>query len=175
MVRVVEHDAAWGAAFAAEAARVASALGDIVVAVHHVGSTSIAGIYAKPVIDMLVEVGDIGEVDGRSAAMESLGYEAKGEFGIAGRRYFRRDNAEGVRTHQVHVFAAGAAEAVRHLAFRDYLIAHPAEARAYSDLKQKLTAEDPSPDSYMDGKDGFIKEIDRRAARWRFGEVISDE
>jgi GrpB-like predicted nucleotidyltransferase (UPF0157 family) len=167
-VRVVPHDPRWRDAFEAEAKRVAAALGENVVAVHHVGSTAIPNIYAKPVVDLLVEVGDIDEVDGRSSAMESLGYEVMGEYGIPGRRYFRKDTREGIRTHHIHAFEAGSAEAVRHLAFRDYMIAHPAEAQRYSELKRKLAKEHPENiDGYMDGKDGFIKEVDRRAARWR--------
>ncbi|MET0621418.1 MAG: GrpB family protein [Pyrinomonadaceae bacterium] len=167
-VEVVAHDPRWRDAFEAEAGRVAAALGENVVAVHHVGSTSIPNIYAKPVVDLLVEVRDIGEVDGRSPAMESLGYEVMGEYGIPGRRYFRKDNREGIRTHHVHAFGAGSAEAERHLTFRDYMIAHPADAQRYSELKRKLAEEHPqSMDAYMDGKDGFVKEMDRRAARWR--------
>ena len=167
-VEVVPHDPQWRAAFEAEAKLVAAALGENVAAVHHIGSTAIPNIYAKPVIDMLVEVADIAEVDGRSSAMESLGYEVMGEYGIPGRRYFRKDNREGIRTHHVHAFEAGSAEAVRHLAFRDYMIAHPDDARMYSELKRKLAAEHPhSIDEYMDGKDAFVKEIDRRAARRR--------
>jgi GrpB-like predicted nucleotidyltransferase (UPF0157 family) len=167
-VEVVPHDPRWRDAFEAEAKHVAAALGANVVAVHHVGSTAIPGIYAKPVIDLLVEVGDINEVDGRSSAMESLGYEVMGEYGIPGRRYFRKDNREGIRTHHIHAFEAGSAEAERHLAFRDYMIAHPADAQRYSELKRRLAGQHPqSVDGYMDGKDGFIKEMDRRAARWR--------
>ena len=167
-VEVVPHDPRWRDAFAAEAGRVASALGENVVAVHHIGSTAIPDIHAKPVVDLLVEVRDLTEVDGRSPAMESLGYESLGEYGIHGRRYFRKDDREGVRTHNVHAFEAGSAEAERHLAFRDYMLAHPAEARRYSDLKRRLAKKHPqSFDAYMDGKDGFIKEVDRRAALWR--------
>lgn len=167
-VEVVPHDPRWRAAFEAEAKHVASALGENVVAIHHIGSTAIPDIHAKPVVDLLVEVRDIPEVDGRSPAMESLGYEVLGEYGIYGRRYFRKDTREGVRTHNVHAFEAGSAEAERHLAFRDYMIAHPGEAQRYSELKRKLAEEHPqSPDGYMDGKDGFIKEMDRRAAQWR--------
>lgn len=116
----------------------------------------------------LVEAGDIAKVDGQSSAMESLGFEVMGEFGIAGRRYFRKDNSEGIRTHQIHAFEAGSAEAERHLAFRDYMIAHPEDAQRYSELKKKLADEHPqSMNGYMDGKDAFIKEIDQKAARWR--------
>jgi GrpB-like predicted nucleotidyltransferase (UPF0157 family) len=88
-----------------------------------------------------------------------------GEFGVAGRRYFRKDSSEGTRTHQVHVFETGSDEVRRHLAFRDHMIAHPNDAREYSELKRKLAVEHAeNADGYMDGKDGFIKEIDRRAA-----------
>jgi len=171
-VEVVPYDARWREAFAAEAGRVAVALGANVVAVRHIGSTAIPNIYAKPVIDLLVEVSDIREVDGQSAAMESLGYEVMGEFGISGRRYFRKDNREGIRTHQIHVFESDSAQVARHLAFRDYLIAHPAEAQKYSDLKRKLARENPqNMDAYIDGKDDFIKETDTKAAHWRASKV----
>lgn len=167
-VEVVPHDPRWRDAFEAEAKQIANALGENIVAVHHIGSTAIPDIYAKPVVDLLVEVRDLTEVDGRGSAMESLGYEVLGEYGIPGRRYFRKDSPEGVRTHHVHAFEAGSDEVERHLAFRDYMLAHPADAQSYSELKRKLAKEHPqSFDGYMDGKDGFIKEMDRRAARWR--------
>jgi GrpB-like predicted nucleotidyltransferase (UPF0157 family) len=167
-VEVVPHNPRWPDAFEAEAEDVAAALGENVVAVHHIGSTAVPNIYAKPVIDLLVEVRDVAAVDGRGLAMGSLGYEVMGEFGIPGRRYFRKDNQEGIRTHQVHAFETGSAQVERHLAFRDYIIAHPGEARRYSELKRVLAEEHPqSMDGYMDGKDGFIKETDQKAARWR--------
>jgi GrpB-like predicted nucleotidyltransferase (UPF0157 family) len=167
-VEVVPHDPRWRNAFEAESRQIAAALGENVVAIHHIGSTSIPGIHAKPIIDVLVEAGNIDQVDGRSAAMEALGYEALGEYGIPGRRYFRKNDPDGTRTHHVHVFQAGSGEVERHVAFRDYMIAHPADARRYSELKRQLAEEYPdSADAYMDGKDGFIQEMDRRAAQWR--------
>lgn len=167
-VHVVLNDPRWPQLFEAESGKIEAALAPNVAAVHHIGSTSIPGIYAKPVIDILVAVNSIASVDEDSSKMESLGYEAMGEFGIPGRRYFRKDDPGGVRTHQIHVFESGSAQIERHLAFRDYMIAHPDEARAYSDLKQSLVAKYPeSADDYMDGKDEFIKEIDRRASVWR--------
>ena len=167
-VEVVPHNPRWRDSFEAEAKHVAAVLGENAVAIHHIGSTAIPNIYAKPVVDLLVEVRDITEVDGRSSAMESLGYEVMGEYGIPGRRYFRKETLEGIRTHHIHAFEAGSAEVERHLAFCDYMIAHPVEAQRYSELKRKLAEEHPqSIDGYMDGKDGFIKEIDQRAARWR--------
>ncbi len=171
-VEVVPHNPQWRDAFEAEAKHVAAALGKNVVAIHHIGSTAIPNIYAKPVVDLLVEVRDITQVDGQSSAMESLGYEVMGEYGIPGRRYFRKDNQEGIRTHNIHAFEAGSADVERHLAFRDYMIAHSVDAQRYSELKRKLAEKHPqSMDGYMDGKDGFIKEIDRKAAQWRTSET----
>src|SRR4028119_262931 len=128
-VEVVAHSPQWRDAFEAEAKHVGAALGENVLAIHHIGSTAIPNIYAKPIVDLLVEVRDITEVDGQSSAMELIGYEVMGEFGIPGRRYFRKNNREGIRTHQIHTFETGSAEVERHLAFRDYMIAHPGDAQ----------------------------------------------
>lgn len=168
-VEVVLHDPRWQAAFRAEEESVSRSLGhDIVVVIHHIGSTAIPGIYAKPVIDMLLEVKCLEAVDSRSPAMVALGYEVMGEYGIPGRRYFRKGNEMGVRTHHIHAFEGGSPEIARHLAFRDYMIAHPQDAQRYSELKRQLATAHPwDIGAYMDGKDGFIKEIDRKAAQWR--------
>lgn len=166
-VTVVPHDDRWKDAFESEAARVAEALGDNVIAVHHIGSTSIASIYAKPVIDLLVEVESLEQVDGGSGRVAALGYEVMGEFGIPGRRYFRKDSSPGVRTHQIHIFLAGTPEAVRHIAFAEYMRAHPEEAQRYSDLKRRLGAEYPEDiEGYNLGKDSYVKEIEKKALAW---------
>jgi GrpB-like predicted nucleotidyltransferase (UPF0157 family) len=137
------------------------------VSIHHIGSTAIPHIYAKPIIDLLVEVKDILVVDQCDSAMEKLGYVVMGEFGIPDRRFFLKDNAAGIRTHHVHVFAIDSPQIQRHLAFRDYLIAHLGIAQEYSDLKRDLAQQYPQDiQGYMDGKDGFIKEIDQQAAQW---------
>ena len=167
-VVVVPHDPNWRDLFADESKLIAEALGQNVVAINHIGSTSIPGIYAKPVIDILIDVTDIDEVDAKNLEMQSLGYEVMGEFGIEGRRYFRKENNAGVRTHHIHAFETGSPQIARHLAFRDYMIAHPDKALAYSELKQTLAVRNArDPDGYMDGKDEFIKETDRLAEQWR--------
>ena len=170
-VEVVPHDPKWQEAFAIESRRITAALGRTVATIHHIGSTAIPNIYAKPIIDLLVEVNNIIEVDRQNPSMASLGYEAMGEFGIPDRRYFRKNNREGIRTHHIHVFKVDSAQVGRHLRFRDYIIAHPKEARRYSDLKRKLAKEHPTNiDGYMDGKDRFIQEMDEKAAQWQAGE-----
>src|SRR5690349_12809199 len=106
-ITVTPYDPQWLQIFELASAEIAAAMEDCLAEIHHIGSTSIPGMSAKPVIDMLAVVRDIAAVDVCTAAMESLGYEAMGEFGIAGRRYFRRDDATGRRTDQVHAFAVG--------------------------------------------------------------------
>ena len=162
-IQMVPHNPKWRQEFEREAAQITVAAGDTVVTVHHIGSTAIPTIYAKPVLDLLLVVQSVDALDARQPEMEALGYEARGEYGIPGRRFFRRDNAEGDRTHQIHAFETGSPQIVRHLAFRDYMIAHLDTAQEYSDLKRRLAAEHPNDiEAYMDGKDTFIQEIDRR-------------
>jgi GrpB-like predicted nucleotidyltransferase (UPF0157 family) len=167
-VVVERHNPGWAGKFDRESQLVTRALDPTVVAIHHIGSTAIAMIYAKPIIDMLVEVTSVDEVDSRNVAMASLGYEAMGEFGIAGRRYFCKDSDAGVREYQVHVFVAGSSDIERHIAFRDFMQAHPELAKRYSDLKRQLADEHRRDiEQYTDGKDGFIKEMERKALAWR--------
>ncbi|MEM9220013.1 MAG: GrpB family protein [Cyanobacteria bacterium P01_F01_bin.150] len=167
-VEVVPHHPRWKNVFEIEAMHIAQALGDNIVQTHHIGSTSIPSIYAKPIIDMMVEVRAIAQVDTQAPAMVKQGYEAMGEYGIPGRRYFRKDNAAGIRIYHVHVFEVGSEQIERHLAFRDYMRAHPDDAQAYSELKQQLAKAHPMDiDAYCDGKDGFIQAMDAKAAEWR--------
>ena len=165
-VSMVPHNPAWRHEFQREAERVSAAVGSVAVTAYHVGSTAIPTVYAKPIIDILLVVQDLAALDEKQPEMEALGYEARGEYGIPGRRFFRRDDKHGDRTHQVHAFEDGSPQIARHLAFRDYMIAHPETAQEYSDLKRELAAQHPSDiEAYMDGKNEFIQEVDKRAAQ----------
>ncbi len=166
-VYLVPHDPRWAEAFAREAAAVKDALGGALSEIHHIGSTAISGICAKPIIDLLGATKALALLDANVARLEALGYEAMGEFGIAGRRYFRKTDSAGERTHQIHVFETSSPQIARHLAFRDFLRAHPDCAREYDALKQRLAAANPNDISrYTDGKDEFIREVDAQAAVW---------
>jgi GrpB-like predicted nucleotidyltransferase (UPF0157 family) len=157
-VRVVPPDSSWPTQFRAAADEIGAIFLGEDVEIHHIGSTAIRGIYAKPIIDILLLTENLSVVDRKTPVLQTHGYEALGEFGIVGRRYFRKHSANGVRTHHVHSFVHGSMEAKRHLAFRDYMNAHPTLASEYSVLKQRLAREYPSDmDAYMDGKDSFIK------------------
>jgi GrpB-like predicted nucleotidyltransferase (UPF0157 family) len=99
--------------------------------------------------------------------MVRLGYEVMGDYGISGRRYFRKIDQQGNHTHHVHAFQVDHPAIKRHLAFRDYMIAHPDIAQAYGRLKQELALEYPLDSAaYMDEKDPFIKEHEARALAW---------
>jgi GrpB-like predicted nucleotidyltransferase (UPF0157 family) len=162
-VEVVDYNPAWSKRFLEEAAQIRQVLGRELVAIYHMGSTSVPGIKAKPIIDILVEVQDIEKLDGLNDHLVRLGYEAKGEFGIIGRRFFIKNDGA-VRTHHLHVFQSGHSEISRVLTFRDYLCSHPEEAQAYGQLKEALAQQYPSDrESYTEGKTDFIRELDRKA------------
>ena len=166
-ITVIPYDPLWAQEFARASREIAVAMGGNLLEIHHIGSTAIPGIHAKPVIDMLAIVCDIVRVAEHAAPIESLGYEVMGEFGIVGRRYFRRDNAAGERTHQVHTFQNGSSDIPRHLAFRDFMRTHPAFANQYAQLKQSLADAHPNNiEAYMDGKDHFIKQMEIQALAW---------
>jgi GrpB-like predicted nucleotidyltransferase (UPF0157 family) len=167
-VYLAPHDLRWPQEFARESSALATVMGDPLVEMHHIGSTAIPRIRAKPIIDMLAVVRDLPSLDEKNPAMEAFGYEPKGEFGIPGRRYFRKNDRDGNRTHQIHAFQTGSSQIERHLAFRDFLSAHPRYARQYELLKMRLAELYPNDiGSYADGKAEFVKEMDGRAAAWR--------
>ncbi len=168
MVVLVPHNDLWAAAFEAESSTILGVLADLPIQLHHIGSTAIPGIVAKPVIDILGVVHSLDDLDARAPALAALGYEALGEFGIPGRRYFRKNAPDGTRTHQLHAFATGSPAIDRHLDFRDYLRAFPREAEGYAALKQRLAVSCGSDmTAYSDGKTEFIRAVEQRAATWR--------
>ena len=142
-------------------------LGSILLKVHHIGSTSVPGLIAKPIIDLLPAVTDLTDLDRKRGSVEALGYKWHGEFGISERRYCTLSDESGVRIVQLHFFKADSSEIDRHIAFRDYLREHPQAARAYQ--KEKVRARDLHPNdshSYSDEKSGWIQETEAKALIW---------
>ena len=128
----------------------------------HIGSTAIPGIAAKPIIDMAPLIRRFEDGLGCVGPLARLDFEYMGEFGIAGRHYFRKGTP---RTHQAHMFAADHPEVGRHVRFRDYLRGHPTEARAYERLKQELAARFVNDvAAYADAKNAFCARIETLAA-----------
>lgn len=162
---VQRHQANWRADFEREQADIERALDSIVIAVHHIGSTAVPGLVAKPVIDILLEVSSLPGLDAQESRLEQLGYEIMGEFGIPRRRYFRKGSD--ARTHHIHAFRRGDAHVLRHLAFRDYLMAHPEISESYGKLKLMLANECAyDNDGYCAGKDDFVKFHEAKALSW---------
>lgn len=169
LIEVVPYDPHWQVLFERAARELVEICGAEVVAIHHVGSTAIPDISAKPIIDVLVEVRCIEKIDEFNPEMIERGYLPKGEFGIRGRRFFIKGDEE-QRSHHIHMFQTGNPEFERHIAFRDYMIAHPEEAEAYSRLKEELARRFAHDiEGYIAGKDAFIKEIERKALVWKKG------
>lgn len=169
-VIVTDYNPQWPDIFEVEANRLREVFGEELIAVHHIGSTSVPGLKAKPIIDIMPVVRDIKVVDEFNDKMMRLAYEPMGEYGIPGRRYFRK--GEEVRTHQIHIFQINSRDIERHLAFRDFLRQHAYEARKYGELKVKLADRFPNDiEAYMDGKDDFIKNLEQTAIKWQ-GEIL---
>jgi GrpB-like predicted nucleotidyltransferase (UPF0157 family)/uncharacterized protein (DUF952 family) len=165
-ITLAPYNPQWFEEFKKESQLIARALGDELVAIHHIGSTAINGIKAKPVVDILPEVHGIEKIDALNGELVKLGYTPRGENGIPLRRYFTKER-NGVRAYQLHIFQSGNAEIVRHLNFRDYLRAHPNEAKAYEALKEKLATRFDNTLDYANAKSDFVREMDRRASEWK--------
>lgn len=164
-VEVLPHQVQWSELFREERKRIKNVFEEEILNVFHIGSTAIPNIKAKPVIDIMVEVTNIANVDNFNSDMEKLGYEALGENGIPKRRFFIKGGDN--RTHHVHIFEHGNEEIIRHLTFRDYMIAYPEEAMKYSQLKEYLAEKFPNNiEKYIEGKNNYIKEIDNKAEKW---------
>lgn len=164
---VTEYNPAWPDMFREEAAVIQAILGDHCVAIYHIGSTSVDGLAAKPVIDIMPVMRCLEAADAAASQFEAAGYEYLGEFGIPGRRYLRKGGDE--RTHQVHIFSERSEKEIeRHLAVRDYLRTHPAVRDVYAKLKIQLAQTYPYDiEGYCDGKENFMQQMEREALEWK--------
>lgn len=168
-IELLPHDPRWAESAALEGEIFASIAGPCLVAIHHIGSTAIPAIRAKPVLDLVPVVTDLAELDGRRREIEAHGYEWWGELGLPGRRYCTKsDPATGRRLVQLHCYRDGSPEIERHLAFRDYLRSHPQIASAYDHEKARCRDLHPlDSHAYSDCKGAWIKKVEAEARAWR--------
>ena len=153
-VVVVEYDAGWPAQFASEKARIEAAVGGIVIAIEHAGSTAVPGLAAKPIIDIVAGVRVLADCERCIAPLEALGYEDRGDGGMPDHRFFRKGQP---RTHHLHMVEHESAFWHEHLAFRDLLRASPELAQRYGELKQRLAIEFRTQrEQYTEAKTPFI-------------------
>lgn len=154
---VVDYDPAWPELFETLRAPIADALGGVALAIEHIGSTSVPGLAAKPIIDIAVVVRADG-VGTAIARLAPLGYVHKGDLGIPGREAMQ--HPPGSPRHHLYVCPEGILGLANPLAVRDYLRANPEAARAYGELKKRLAHEFADDvDGYVEGKTGFILDM----------------
>ena len=162
-VIIVDYDPHWPDLFEQLRAPVVAALGDLVVSVEHVGSTAVPGLAAKPIIDMDVVVPSVADIPEAIGGLASLGYVHRGDLGIPGREAFA--SPAGKPRHHLYLCALGSEELRRHRSFRDYLLTHPDDARAYAALKKAAArrfAEDRA--AYNEAKTRFVEAVLQRAS-----------
>ncbi|NQX45550.1 GrpB family protein [Paenibacillus tritici] len=163
-VRLSEYNPDWVNRYQEEAAFLTTILADEIVRFEHFGSTSVPGLQAKPVIDMMCIVKDINKIDLYNDRMHSLGYDVAGDWGIPGRRLFRKGGEE--RTHHIHCYQTDNPQIERHLIFRDYLRCHPEEVTRYSKFKQELVERFDNTSEYSPAKKSFVKSMEQLALSW---------
>ncbi|MEK4517741.1 GrpB family protein [Paenibacillus sp. FSL H8-0122] len=163
-VRLSDYNPDWVNRYQEEASFLTTIFTDEIVRFEHFGSTSVPGLKAKPVIDMMCIVKDINKIDLYNDRMHLLGYDAGGDWGIPGRRLFRKGGE--ARTHHIHCYQADNPQIERHLVFRDYLRAHPAEAARYSQFKQELADHFEDTSQYGPAKKAFVSSMEQQALSW---------
>lgn len=165
LVTIAEYDSQWPVMYEEEKERILSVIGHTVVAIEHVGSTSVPGLGAKPIIDIMVAVRRLADAAACVEPLQSLGYEYVPEHEVVmpERRFFRK-GLRGAGTHHLHMVEQTSEFWERHLLFRDYLRAHPKVAQQYYALKKELAARYGSDrSSYTDAKTPFIESVVNQA------------
>jgi len=159
-VVVLPYDEAWKKDFEEIKAELMAVLGGLVLSVEHVGSTSVPGLAAKPIIDIDVVIEDTDCFEKVKTALETIGYQHEGDLGIPDREAFKYDGKEHLRKHHLYVCAKDSDELKRHLSFRDYLRTHPEAVKEYGRIKEEGARLYPNDiDSYIEYKAPFIENI----------------
>jgi GrpB-like predicted nucleotidyltransferase (UPF0157 family) len=162
-IQIVDYDPEWPRLFEREEARMTALLGDRVVALEHAGSTSVPGLAAKPIIDIVLVVADSADEASYVPALEAAGYRLR----IREPDWFEHRLLKGPDIDiNLHVFSAGCPEIGRMLRFRDHLRANDADRRLYEQTKRELAGRDwKYTQNYADAKTAVVEQIIARAER----------
>jgi GrpB-like predicted nucleotidyltransferase (UPF0157 family) len=162
---IADYDPGWPDLYQIEANRLRTALGDLLVAIEHVGSTSVPGLAAKPRIDIMPGLASEDDLDRTIEPITSLGfaYIAKYEDEMPYRRLFSRDHGSDQIAVNIHTVVVGSEFWERHLLFRDYLRAHPEVAEDYAQLKRELAPQFEQTNDYAEAKTVFIRSVEVKA------------
>ena len=159
-VIVLPYDEQWKLEFLQIKAELTDVLGQLAIEIEHVGSTSVQGLSAKPIIDIDIVIKDYSGLGNIISALGKIGYQHEGNLGIAGREAFKYDGKEHLRKHHLYVCPEDSPELKRHIAFRDYLQTHPDAVREYSRIKEEGAELYPNDiDRYIEHKSPFIEKI----------------
>jgi GrpB-like predicted nucleotidyltransferase (UPF0157 family) len=156
-LKLLPYQLEWKKLFTEEKQRLEAAIGNNILEIEHIGSTSIPGMTAKPIIDIAIAIHNFEEAKVCIDPLENLGYEYKGEFGIPRRLYFVKGTPRRFHLHMNEIISD---HWKNHISFRDYLIKHPDKAKQYADLKIKLAQQfKANREAYTEGKTSFIEKI----------------
>ena len=159
-VIVLPYDAAWESAFEAIKAEIQTALGDLMLGIEHVGSTSVKGMSAKPCIDIDVVIRDYSVFDAVVQKLDAIGYIHEGDLGIQDREAFKYADKPHLMTHHLYVCPRDSEELHRHIVFRDFLRKNPEAVKEYSMVKEKAAALFPDDiEQYIAFKAPCIEEL----------------
>ena len=164
---ISEYDPLWPKLFEKEKKKLSSALPPEII-IEHVGSTSIPGLAAKPVIDIMIGVPSLEMAD--EVCIEPIRalryiYVPEYEEHVPERRYFRKLNEEGIATHHIHLVEYNSPWWKRHIQFRDYLRHHPEAVNEYAELKKGLASKFTDTNEYANAKTEFVKKIENLAKK----------
>ncbi len=161
-VAVQAYDEAWEQNFSDIKAEIQDALGELVVSIEHVGSTSVQGLSAKPIIDIDIVIKDYSLFDDVVSRLSDIGYQHEGDLGISGREAFKYDRKDHLQNHHLYVCPQDSTELKRHIAFRDFLRSHPEAVSEYSRIKEEGAVLYPYDiDKYIEYKSPFVERIYR--------------
>lgn len=159
-VIVLPYDAAWESAFDAIRAEIEAALGDLMLGIEHVGSTSVKGMSAKPCIDIDVVIRDYSVFDTVVQKLDAIGYIHEGDLGIRDREAFKYADKRHLMMHHLYVCPQYSEELCRHITFRDFLRQNSEAAKEYSLVKEKAAELYPNDiDQYIEYKSSCIEAL----------------
>lgn len=158
---IQDYDLRWPQLFETLRSRIETVIPGMAATIEHVGSTAVPGLAAKPIIDLDVLLISATDLTLVIAKLASVGYEHRGDLGIAGREAFRTPPND--LPHHLYVCPSSSPEYSRHISFRDYLRTHPADASSYASLKRELVQNfGDDREAYTQAKSRFVAEILRR-------------
>jgi GrpB-like predicted nucleotidyltransferase (UPF0157 family) len=172
-ITIQAYDRNWPTLYEQEKDRILAVLQGHVTSIQHIGSTSVPGLGAKPIIDIMIGVPSLAKADEFCIQpIIALGYNYIPEFEVETpeRRFFRKETPEGVRTHHVHLVQINSDWWVDHLLFRDYLRGSQEARRAYEAHKRELAEREwETSNDYSEAKSDCIMKLMEEARAWRQG------